>query len=147
MCPQKEDPHRICFAVGRNRLDYPGPTATESAEIQTANLLFKSIISTKGGRFMCIDLKDFYLGTPMNRYDYLWIKMANIPQDIIDQYGLTAKAVNGKVLVEIHSGNSERYVQPEASRSNCQRPTHTPPQGLWVRAMQIHSRDLYSRQP
>ena len=53
---------------------------------------------------MCIDLSDFYLGTPMNRYEYMWIKMANTPQDIIDQYRLTAKAVNGKVLVEIRKG-------------------------------------------
>ena len=53
---------------------------------------------------MCIDLKDFYLGTPMNRYEYMWIKMADTPQDIIDQYGLTAKAVNGKVLVQIRKG-------------------------------------------
>ena len=53
---------------------------------------------------MCIDLKDFYLGTPMNRYENMWIKMADTPQDIIDQYGLTAKAVNGKVLVEIWKG-------------------------------------------
>ena len=30
--------------------------------------------------------------------------MAGIPQDIIDQYGLRAKAVNGKVLVEIRKG-------------------------------------------
>ena len=63
--PQKEDPYCIRFTVGGDRLDYPGPTATETAEIQTANLLFNSTISTKGGRFMCIDLKDFYLGTPM----------------------------------------------------------------------------------
>ena len=83
--PQKEDPHRIRFTVGRDRLYYPGPTATKTSEIQTANLLFNSTISTKGGRFMCIDLKDFYLGTPMNRYEYMWIKMADIPQDIIDQ--------------------------------------------------------------
>ena len=53
---------------------------------------------------MCIDLKDFYLGTPMNRYEYMWIKMDDIPQYIINQYGLTAKAVNGKVLVEIRKG-------------------------------------------
>ena len=33
---------------------------------------------------MCINLKDFYLGTPMNRYKYMWIKMSGIPQDIID---------------------------------------------------------------
>ena len=53
---------------------------------------------------MCIDLKDFYLGTPMNLYEYMWIKIADIPQDIIDQYGLTAKSLNGKVLVAIRKG-------------------------------------------
>ena len=102
--PQKEDPYCIRFTVSGDRLDYPGPTSTETSEIQTANMLFNSKISTKGGRFMCIDLKDFYLGTPINRYEYMWIKMADIPQDIIDQYGLTAKAVNGKVLLEIRKG-------------------------------------------
>ena len=102
--PQKEDPDRICFTVGGDRLDYPGPKATETADIQTTNLLFNSTISTKGGRFMCIDLKDFYLGTHMNRYEYMWINMSYIHQDIIDQYGLKEKAVNGKVLVEIRKG-------------------------------------------
>ena len=53
---------------------------------------------------MYIDLKDFYLGTPMNWYEYMWIKMADTPQDIINQYGLTEKSVNGKVLVEIRKG-------------------------------------------
>ena len=61
VCPQKVDPHRIRFTVGGNRLDYPGPTATEAAKIQTDNLLFNSTISTKGDQFMCIDVKDFYL--------------------------------------------------------------------------------------
>ena len=98
---QKEDPYHNRFTVGGDRLDYPGPTDTETAKIQTANLLFNITISTKGGRFMCIDIKAFNLGTPMNWYEYIWIKMSDIPQDIIDQYGLTAKAVNGKVLVEI----------------------------------------------
>ena len=64
---QKEDPYRIRFTIAGDRLDYPGPTATKNAEIQTANLLFNNSISTKVGQFMCINLKDFYLGTPMNR--------------------------------------------------------------------------------
>ena len=34
----------------------------------------------------------------------MWIKMSDIPQDIIDQYVLTDKAVNGKVFVEIRKG-------------------------------------------
>ena len=99
--PQKEDPHRIPFTVSGYRLDYPGPTATETSEIQTASLLFYSTISIRGGRFMCIYLKEFYLSTPMNWYKYMWINMADIFQDIINQYGLTSKAVNEKVLVEI----------------------------------------------
>ena len=85
--PQKEDPYRIHFTIGRYRLEYPGPTTTETAKIQTANLL-----------------KDFYLGTPINRYEYMWIKMSDIPQDIIDHYVLKEKSVNGKVLVEIRKG-------------------------------------------
>ena len=83
--PQKKDPYCIRFNVNGDRLDYPGPTATETAKIQTANVLLNSTISTNSGQFMCIDLKDFYLGTPMNRYEYMWIKMSDIPQDIIDQ--------------------------------------------------------------
>ena len=47
--PQKEDPHRVQFTVSGNQLDYTGPTATKNFEIQTANLLFKSTISTRGG--------------------------------------------------------------------------------------------------
>ena len=99
--PQKEDPYRIRFTVSGYRLNYPGPTTTETAGIKTANLLFNSIMSTKGGQFIFINLKDFYLGTPMKRYKYMWIKMSDIPQDIIDQYGLKEKAMNGKVLIEI----------------------------------------------
>ena len=49
----------------------------------------------------------------MNRYEYMWIKMADTPQDIIDQYRLTTKAVNGKVLVVIQKG---MYGLKQASR-------------------------------
>ena len=63
---------------------------------------------------MCIDLKDFYLGTPMNRYEYMCIKMADIPQYIIDQYELASKVVNGKVRVEIRKG---MYGLKQASRT------------------------------
>ena len=68
---------------------------------------------------MCIYLKDFYLGTPMNRYEYMWIKMADIPQDIIGQYGSTPKSVNGKVLVEIRKG---MYSLKQAGRIANDRP-------------------------
>jgi hypothetical protein len=38
---------------------------------------------------MTLDLKDFYLMTPMKGYEYFCMKIELFPQDIIDQYGLT----------------------------------------------------------
>ena len=141
--PTKRRPTSHSLHRWRRQVRLSRPHGAEAAEIQTANLLFNSTISTKRGQFMCIDLKDFYLGIPMNRYKYMWINMADIPQDIINQYGLTAKSSKWKDV----SGNLERHVRPEASRSHCQRPTQTTPQSFWVCAMQIHSRDIYSHQP
>ena len=76
----------------------------------------------------------------MNWYEYMWIKMADIPQDIIDQCGLTAKLVNEKVLVEIRK---DMYGLKQAGRIANDRLKKTP-QSLWVCTMQIHTRDIYS---
>ena len=37
---------------------------------------------------MCIDIKDFYLSTPMDRPEYLRMKLVHFPQDVIDHYNL-----------------------------------------------------------
>ena len=62
--PEKDNPHRVRWTVGGDRVDYPGDVSTKTAALTTAKLLFNSVISTTCGRFMVGDLKDFYLGTP-----------------------------------------------------------------------------------
>ena len=57
------------------------------------------------------DLKDFYLGTPLDRYEYIRIPLSFIPQAIIDLYDLTAIAVNGYVWAEVRKG---MYGLPQA---------------------------------
>lgn len=49
---------------------------------------------------MCLDIKNFYLGTPMTRYKYMKISLDICPQMIIYQYNLHDCAVNGYVYVE-----------------------------------------------
>ncbi len=49
----------------------------------------------------------------MERYEYMAIPMADIPQTIIDQYNLQDLAVNGVVYVEIRKG---MYGLPQAGR-------------------------------
>jgi hypothetical protein len=63
--PQKSETHRVRLTVGGNLIDYPGNVSTPTADMTTAKILFNSVISTPDARFMCTDVKDFYLNTPM----------------------------------------------------------------------------------
>ncbi len=61
---------------------------------------------------MTLDVKDFYLNTPMVRYEYVWIKNDDIPDEIIVEYNLGYKVSNdGHIHVEIQKG---MYGLPQA---------------------------------
>jgi len=83
----------------------------KTAQLTKAKLLLNSVISTKGARFLVVDIKDFYLNTPMECYEYMAIPMANISQTIIEQYNLHDIAVSGIVYVKIRKG---MYGLPQA---------------------------------
>jgi len=73
--------------------------------------MFNSVISTNNARFAAADIKDFYLITPMERYEYMAIPLADIPEIIIKQYNLLEKAHNGAVYIKIRKG---MYALPQA---------------------------------
>jgi hypothetical protein len=62
---------------------------------------------------MCIDIKDFYLNTLMDRAEYMRVPIQTIPQKSIDHYNLTTINHNGNVYVEINKG---KYGLPQAGR-------------------------------
>ena len=86
---------------------------TRTASIETAKLLFNSVISTPNGRFMTMDVKDFYLNTIMVRFEYLKIPIDLIPEEIIIQYNLREYEHDGFVLFEVQKG---MYGLPQAGR-------------------------------
>jgi len=88
---EKKDPYRTHITMGGNLINYPEDCGTPTADLLTIKLMFNSIISTTGAKFMTIDIKDFYLMTPMDRYEYFRMKLDLFPQDIIDEYGLRNK--------------------------------------------------------
>ena len=102
--PQKEDPFLIRFTVGDNRIDYLDDVATPTAELQTLKLHLNSVIFDVVASYMTIDIKGYYLGTPMNRYEYMLIPVKHIPADTMIQYNLVPLVVNNNVLVEIRKG-------------------------------------------
>eukprot|EP00804_Cyclotella_cryptica_P005684 CCRYP_000047-RA/>CCRYP_000047-RA protein AED:0.40 eAED:0.40 QI:0/-1/0/1/-1/1/1/0/124 len=71
----------------------------------TTKVLLNSVISTKGARFMTIDIRDFYLNTPMVRPEYMRLKVLDIPDHIIALYNLDKlTTTNGYVYVLIQKG-------------------------------------------
>ena len=108
----KKDKYRTRITMGGNLVNYPGDCGTPTADLLTVKLLLNSVISTPNSKFMTLDLKDFYLMTPMTRYEYFRMKIELFPQDIIDEYDLTNKVDhNGNVHCEVRRG---MYGLPQA---------------------------------
>ena len=68
---------------GGDRLDYPGRADTPTGGLTAAKSLFNIVVSTPGAKFMSLDIKKYYLGTPINRYEYMRIPVADIPADVM----------------------------------------------------------------
>jgi hypothetical protein len=54
--PEKAESKWMQFTVGGDRINYPGKVATPTAELLVAKMLFNSVISIKGVRFMTMDI-------------------------------------------------------------------------------------------
>ena len=54
----------------------------------TFKILVNSTLSTPGAKWLDLDVKNYYLGTPMDNYKYMFIPINQIPQESIDNYNL-----------------------------------------------------------
>lgn len=66
--PQKQEVERTRLVLGGDKVDYPFNVSTNTTDLDTTKIHFNFVISTRGARFMGLNLKDFYLGTIMKRY-------------------------------------------------------------------------------
>eukprot|EP00804_Cyclotella_cryptica_P025603 CCRYP_002838-RA/>CCRYP_002838-RA protein AED:0.23 eAED:0.23 QI:0/-1/0/1/-1/1/1/0/716 len=69
--PEKADPNRTCFVAGGDKCNYPYEVATPISEMLVAKILFHSVISTPGARFMTMDISNFYPMTPLMCPEYI----------------------------------------------------------------------------
>ena len=83
-----------------------------TADLLTVKLLINSVISTPGARFFTMDIKNFYLCMPMSRYEYMQLKLLDMPEDVIAHYKLRNIATpDGYVHCKIRKG---MYGLPQA---------------------------------
>jgi len=62
--PKKEEKERSRFVAGGDQTNFPGEVATPTADMLVAKILMNSVVSTKGARFMTMDISNFYCQDP-----------------------------------------------------------------------------------
>lgn len=107
--PEKTDPNCCRITVGGNFIKYPGVMGTKIAEMLTVKLLFNGVISTPEAKFMQLDISNFYLITPMDKYKYLQMNLLDFPESVITQYKLWGYGHEGWEGVNLTEASMNYY--------------------------------------
>ncbi|KAL7532915.1 hypothetical protein ACHAXR_004936 [Thalassiosira sp. AJA248-18] len=84
----------------------------------TVKLLLNSIVSTPGAKFFNMDIKNFYLMTPLKRREYVRLNMSDMPDNVIEHYQLKDKATpDGSIFASTKRRKAE-YWPRNSSRSS-----------------------------
>ena len=89
--PKKDDPYRTRLTAGENNISHPGDCGTPTVDLLTVKLLLNSVVSTPDAKFITINIKNFYLNTPMQQFKYMKLKLNNLPANFVKHYNLNAK--------------------------------------------------------
>jgi hypothetical protein len=95
---------RVRLSVGGDRLDYSGDVATSTADITTFKILVNSTLSTADAAMMMMNIKNYYLGTPLLLFEYIKMLLSRFPEEIVNKCNLNALAIDGWVYIEIRKG-------------------------------------------
>jgi hypothetical protein len=79
-----------------------------------------------------IDIKDFYLNTPMKQYKYMQLKMLEIPEEIIKEYKLNEILTEDGYILQ----NTKRDVRLTSSWNNSPRTPQRTHCQTWMYAEQ-----------
>ena len=106
----------------------------------TVKLLLNSVISTQGEKITTIDIKDFYLNTLMPRYEYMRLKLEDLPEDFTEEYKLREQVVkDGYAYIKIRKGMYgflesgillQELSAKQLNAKGCRQSTPTP--GFWA---------------
>ena len=102
--------YRVRLTVGGDRVQYSGDRSSTTASLETLKVLLNIWVSREI-KWSTADIKDFYLGSPMDEVVYMYINEKDIPESFKIKHHIEFR--NGKALVSIHKG---MYGLPHAGK-------------------------------
>ena len=67
-------------------------------------LVLNIVLSRKDAKYVTFDISNFYLQTPLDHHEYIFIKLSDIPQDFVDEYNLLDFVRDGWFYFKINPG-------------------------------------------
>ena len=77
--------------MGGDCINNPDHCGKPTADLLTIKLLLNIVISTMDAQFMTMDIKSFYPNTPLKCYEYLRLKLDDIPEEVQREYNFQQK--------------------------------------------------------
>jgi hypothetical protein len=105
--PQKTETHRVRMTAGGDKLDYPDDASSPTVSMLDAKIHINSTISDakQGACHLGLDIKNYFLGTPMKYFQYMRVPPSAIPRKVWDdpRYTIHIKP-DGYVYLKICRG-------------------------------------------
>ena len=74
--PGKKGPSRTRIKICGTNICYPGDVGTNTASIKLFKLIINSILSRAGAKYVCFDIENVYLSTPLGRPEYVKFQLS-----------------------------------------------------------------------
>ena len=88
--PKQSETRRVHLTAGGDKPNYPGNSSSPAVSFLNIKIHINGTIprAKDNAKYMCIDIKNFYLGTPMKYLQYMRIHKKIIPQEVLDEYDI-----------------------------------------------------------
>ena len=107
--------YRIRGTAGGDHINYNGPIKANTAALSTVKILLQSVVSDNA-IFMTLDIKDFYLMTPLPRSEYIRIPLKFLSLKILDKHSLHPFILNKSNFIRSY----KEYVRTTTRRKIAQ---------------------------
>jgi hypothetical protein len=87
--------------VGGNSINYESNASVRMADLDTVKIHWNSVLSTPLARYMCLNIKNFYLTAALEYFEYSRMRLSLFPAWIIKQYDMKKHTLNGYIHLEM----------------------------------------------
>jgi hypothetical protein len=99
--PQKDDPNWTQITAMGNLITYDDELSVRTTDINMAKLHLNSVVSMPNAKYMCLDIKNFYLTAALEYFEYIKMPLSLFPSWIVKQNNLKTHAKDSWVHLEM----------------------------------------------